>query len=159
MKLVLILAMAKYFADTKTECTAQDIVKAGALVGIPMLMVLVQPDLGTALTYLPIAIMGLFLGGMKAKHAVVILVIGALLAPVAWHVLKPYQRDRLTSFMQPEADCPRSWIPGDAVAGGRRFGRDLRQGHGPRQPDARANSCRYRIPTSFSRPSPRSMDL
>ncbi len=82
----------------------QDIVKAGALVGVPMLMVLAQPDLGTALTYLPIAIMGLFLGGMKAKHALVILVIGALLAPVAWHVLKPYQRDRLTSFMQPEAD-------------------------------------------------------
>src|SRR5665811_2149457 len=80
VKLVLILAMAKYFADTKSECTAQDIVKAGALVGVPMLMVLVQPDLGTALTYLPIAIMGLFLGGMKARHAVVILVLGALLA-------------------------------------------------------------------------------
>jgi rod shape determining protein RodA len=104
VKLVLILAMAKYFADIKTECTTQDIMKAGALVGIPMLMVLRQPDLGTALTYLPIAIMGLFLGGMKAKHAVVIVLIGAMLAPVAWHVLKPYQRDRLTSFMEPEAD-------------------------------------------------------
>jgi len=104
VKLVLILAMAKYFADTKSECTAQDIVKAGALVGVPMLMVLVQPDLGTALTYIPIAVMGLFLGGMKARHALVILVLGALLAPVGWHVLKPYQRDRLTSFMEPEAD-------------------------------------------------------
>jgi rod shape determining protein RodA len=105
VKLVLILAMAKYFADMKTECTAQDIVKAGALVGVPMLMVLAQPDLGTALTYLPIAVMGLFLGGMKARHALVILVVGALLAPVGWHVLKPYQRNRLTSFMEPEADA------------------------------------------------------
>ncbi|HLI61856.1 MAG TPA: rod shape-determining protein RodA [Terriglobales bacterium] len=104
VKLVLILAMAKYFADNRSECTAQDIVKAGALVGIPMLLVLAQPDLGTALTYAPIAIMGLFLGGMKWKHAAVILLIGALLAPVAWHILKPYQRDRLTSFLQPEAD-------------------------------------------------------
>jgi rod shape determining protein RodA len=104
VKLVLILAMAKYFADSKSECTAQDIVKAGALVGVPMLMVLAQPDLGTALTYLPIAIMGLFLGGMKAKHALIIVVLGVLLAPVGWHVLKPYQRDRLTSFLQPEAD-------------------------------------------------------
>jgi len=104
VKLVLILAMAKYFADTKSECTAQDVVKAGALVGVPMLMVLKQPDLGTALTYIPIAIMGLFLGGMKARHALVIVVIGAMLAPVAWHVLKPYQKDRLTSFMEPEAD-------------------------------------------------------
>jgi rod shape determining protein RodA len=104
VKLVLILAMAKYFADNKGECDAQDIVKAGALVGIPMLMVLIQPDLGTALTYLPIAIMGLFLGGMKAKHALVIVLIATLLAPVAWHVLKPYQRDRLTTFIEPEAD-------------------------------------------------------
>jgi rod shape determining protein RodA len=104
VKLVLILAMAKYFADNKGECDAQDIVKTGALVGIPMLMVLIQPDLGTALTYLPIAIMGLFLGGMKAKHALAIVLIATLLAPVAWHVLKPYQRDRLTTFIEPEAD-------------------------------------------------------
>ncbi len=104
VKLVLILAMAKYFADNRGECDAQDIVKAGALVGIPMLMVLAQPDLGTALTYLPIAVMGLFLGGMKAKHGLIILLIGALLAPVGWHFLKPYQQDRLTSFMEPEAD-------------------------------------------------------
>ncbi len=105
VKLVLILAIAKFFTDSvKGECTAQDVVKAGALVGIPMLMVLAQPDLGTALTYVPIAIMGLFLGGMKAKHALVIVAVAALLAPVAWHVLKPYQRDRLTSFMEPEDD-------------------------------------------------------
>ena len=57
--------------------------KAGALVGIPMLMVLAQPDLGTALTYLPIAIMGLFLGGMKVKHAVIIVAIGTCLR--RWH--------------------------------------------------------------------------
>jgi rod shape determining protein RodA len=105
VKLVLILAMAKYFSDNvKGDADGQDLVKAGALVGIPMLMVLTQPDLGTALTYTPIAIMGLFLGGMKARHALVVLALAALLAPVAWHVLKPYQRDRLTSFMQPEAD-------------------------------------------------------
>jgi rod shape determining protein RodA len=105
VKLVLILAMAKYFSDNvKGEADGQDLVKAGALVGIPMLMVLVQPDLGTALTYLPIAIMGLFLGGMKARHALIVLAIAALLAPVGWHVLKPYQRARLTSFMEPEAD-------------------------------------------------------
>jgi rod shape determining protein RodA len=89
VKLVLILAMAKYFADNKGECDAQDIVKAGGLVGIPMLMVLAQPDLGTALTYTPIAIMGLFLGGMRAKHALIIIFIATLLAPVGWHVLNP----------------------------------------------------------------------
>src|SRR6266700_1900064 len=105
VKLILILAVAKYFADLQQrELSWSDFIKAGALVGIPMLMVRAQPDLGTALTYLPIAVMGLFLGGMKAKHALVIVLIATLLAPVAWHVLKPYQKDRLTTFIEPEAD-------------------------------------------------------
>src|SRR5262249_24102597 len=55
VKLVLILAMAKYFSDNvKAEPDGQDMIKAAALVGVPMLMVLAQPDLGTALTYMPI---------------------------------------------------------------------------------------------------------
>ncbi|HUK24420.1 MAG TPA: rod shape-determining protein RodA [Terriglobales bacterium] len=105
VKLILILAVAKYFADlSQRELSWSDFMKAGAIVGIPMLMVLRQPDLGTALTYLPIAVMGLFLGGLRFKQAAIVIVAGALLLPVAWHVLKPYQRDRLTSFMHPEAD-------------------------------------------------------
>jgi rod shape determining protein RodA len=105
VKLILILAVARYFADLRQrELALPDLVKAGLLVGVPMLMVLAQPDLGTSLTYLPIALMGIYLGGLRPKHAMVILLLGALLAPVAWHVLKPYQRERLTSFMEPEAD-------------------------------------------------------
>ena len=67
-------------------------------------MVLRQPDLGTALTYMPIAVMGLFLGGLKWKHAVAILLVVAVMLPVAYKVMKPYQRERLTSFLEPEAD-------------------------------------------------------
>jgi rod shape determining protein RodA len=79
--------------------------KAGMIVGIPMLLVLKQPDLGTALTYVPVAIMGLFLGGMRAKHALILLLIAGILMPAVWHYgLKPYQKERLTSFMAPEAD-------------------------------------------------------
>ena len=138
----------------RSECTTQDIVKAGALVGVPMLMVLAQPDLGTALTYLPIAIMGLFLGGMKAKHAVVILAIAALLAPVAWHVLKPYQRDRLTSFMEPEADSQgRGYqvIQSLVAVGPAAFSAKER----PKAARRRASFCRCRIPTSSLPPLPR----
>ena len=59
VKLILILAVAKYFADLQQrELSWSDFMKAGAIVGFPMLLVLVQPDLGTALTYLPVAIMG-----------------------------------------------------------------------------------------------------
>jgi rod shape determining protein RodA len=106
VKLILILAVAKYFADLhQRELSWSDFLKAGAIVGFPMLMVLAQPDLGTALTYMPIAVMGLFLGGLRGKQAMVVLVIAGLLLPVAWiKVLKPYQKERLTSFVNPEAD-------------------------------------------------------
>src|SRR5437868_8835716 len=105
VKLILILAVAKYFADlNEKELSWGDFIKAGAIVGVPMLMVLAQPDLGTALTYIPIAIMGLFLGGVRAKQALAVLLLAGLIMPLAWHKLKPYQKDRLISFMEPEAD-------------------------------------------------------
>src|SRR6266849_6288605 len=109
VKLILILAVAKYFADLhERELSWPDFLKAGAIVGFPMLMVLAQPDLGTALTYLPVAIMGLFLGGLRWKQALPIVLIGAVLVAAVFfsdrvHVLKPYQKDRLTSFINPDA--------------------------------------------------------
>src|SRR6266446_1439342 len=109
VKLILILAVAKYFADLhQRELSWSDFIKAGAMVGFPMLMVLAQPDLGTALTYLPVAIMGLFLGGLRWKQALIVLMIMGLLVPVAWmKVLKSYQKERLTSFINPDADRQR----------------------------------------------------
>jgi rod shape determining protein RodA len=105
VKLILILAVAKYFADLhQRELSWSDFVKAGAMVGVPMLMVLAQPDLGTALTYIPIAVMGLFLGGLRARQALTVVLLAGLMMPLAWHGLKPYQRERLTSFVEPEAD-------------------------------------------------------
>jgi rod shape determining protein RodA len=107
VKLILILAVAKYFADLhhKSDLSWSYFQKAGMIVGVPMLMVLAQPDLWTALTYMPIAIMGLFLGGVRAKQALTVLLLAGLLMPIAFlKVLKPYQRERLTSFMNPDAD-------------------------------------------------------
>ena len=69
-----------------------------------MLMVLAQPDLGTALTYLPIAIMGLFLGGLRWKQAATVIVLAGLCMPLAWHHMKDYQKARLVSFRDPDAD-------------------------------------------------------
>jgi rod shape determining protein RodA len=110
VKLILILSVAKYFADLRhRELSWPDFIKAGAIVGIPMLMVLAQPDLGTALTYVPIAIMGVFLGGMQWKQGVLVALlaligVGAVFFVPRVHVLKSYQKQRLTSFMDPEND-------------------------------------------------------
>src|ERR1700756_5756571 len=93
VKLILILAVAKFFAEMRQrELSWSDFFKAGAIIGVPMLLVLKQPDLGTALTYMPIAIMGLFLGGLRAKQALIVVVLAGLMMPLAWHKLKPYQK-------------------------------------------------------------------
>src|SRR5208337_3749186 len=82
VKLILILAVAKYFADLhQRELSWSDFIKAGAMVGVPMLMVLAQPDLGTALTYLPIAVMGLFLGGLRTRQALIVVLLAGLMMP------------------------------------------------------------------------------
>ncbi|HWR16438.1 MAG TPA: rod shape-determining protein RodA [Terriglobales bacterium] len=106
VKLVLILAMAKYFADNQfRDMTLRDLIKAGSIVGVPFMLVLVQPDLGTALTYVPIAVMGLFLGGMKFRHAALILILAAIVAVPAYHYgLKQYQKDRIRTFIDPDVD-------------------------------------------------------
>src|SRR5271170_8501249 len=110
VKLILILAVAKYFAELRhRELSWPDLIKAGAIVGIPMLMVLAQPDLGTALTYLPIAVMGIFLGGLQWRQGLSVVLLAALGVGAVFftprvHVLKSYQKQRLTSFLEPEAD-------------------------------------------------------
>ena len=108
VKLVLIVAIARYFWNLSgRDLTWGDIGKAFALVCIPMLLVLKQPDLGTALTYLPILLCGLFLGGLRLKQAGILLLLFAILGGGIWKtgkLLKPYQKARLTSFMDPDSD-------------------------------------------------------
>jgi rod shape determining protein RodA len=108
VKLVLILAVARYFVGLAgRRLTWMDIFKAMAMVGIPMLLVLKQPDLGTALTYSPILLAGLFLGGIDWKKGTILVVSGFLLVGIAFSsskILKPYQKARLTSFMNPGSD-------------------------------------------------------
>lgn len=107
VKLVIILAVAKYFADlTQRELTWPDILKAGAIVLVPMALVLKQPDLGTALTYLPALLAGLVLANIRWQQALTILLLGGIMVVPVWHWgLKPYQKARLTSFMNPENDA------------------------------------------------------
>jgi rod shape determining protein RodA len=108
VKLVLILVVARYFANLGGRfLTWRDIFKALALVGVPMLLVLVQPDLGTTLIYTPILIAGLFLGGISWRQGLILVGCGLVLIVGAWSsgkVLKPYQKARLTSFVNPDND-------------------------------------------------------
>ncbi len=110
VKLVLILAAARFFWEivaNGSEMRWPDVARSFALIGGPMLLVLSQPDLGTALTYTPILVVGLFMGGLRLRHAIILLLGFGLLTTVVWRsgkILKPYQKARLTSFTNPEND-------------------------------------------------------
>ena len=114
VKLILILAVAHYFANLGgRRLTWPDIFKALVLVGIPMALVLIQPDLGTALTYAPILVAGLFLGGVNLRQALVLTICAVALVAGVWtdgfgigriKVLKGFQKARLTSFLNPDND-------------------------------------------------------
>ena len=108
VKLILIVALARYFWGLAgRDLTWADVGKAFALVGLPMLLVLKQPDLVTALTYVPVLLMGLVLGGIRLRQALILIVAVAGIGTIAWNtgkLLKPYQKARLTSFMNPDDD-------------------------------------------------------
>lgn len=122
VKLVIIIVVARYFAGSGASRPGAggavgagtsapgwtpgwaDIARIGLLVGVPMLLVLAEPDLGTALTYLPIAGMGLLLGRLRWRHFALLGLAGVLVLPLAWRRMHPYQKARLESFIRPEAD-------------------------------------------------------
>ena len=106
VKLVVVLLAARYLTELKTEqLELSDLVKLGGLVGLPMALVMIQPDLGTALTYFPILASGVFLAGLRWQHGVAILVIVALVLPLGYfYVLKDYQKARLVSFQDESQD-------------------------------------------------------
>jgi rod shape determining protein RodA len=105
VKIVLLLLMARYLAELKTErLDIRDLLKLGGLVGIPLVLVMRQPDLGTALTYLSILGAGVFLAGLRWKHVVAMVLGAALLLPLGWLMLQDYQKARLASFLDPTRD-------------------------------------------------------
>ncbi|MFQ5847111.1 MAG: rod shape-determining protein RodA [Candidatus Methylomirabilales bacterium] len=105
MKLAFIVVLARYFEDHKDrlgELRLFVIPAVGAL--IPILLILGQPDLGTA-TLLGLLTLSVFLlVGLRFKHLLFLTLTGAALAPVLWSFLKVYQRQRLLVFLYPQLD-------------------------------------------------------
>jgi rod shape determining protein RodA len=83
---------------------ASTILKLGAIVGIPVLLVFLQPDMGLALTFLPLVFVGLYYGGLPARGWVAIIVILAVLCGGGWFLLKDYQKARIGTFLNPDSD-------------------------------------------------------
>jgi rod shape determining protein RodA len=77
----------------------------GAIVGAPWLMILIQPDLGSCIVWVPVLLSMMLVGHIPKRWLILMLVIGLALVPLVVHFgLKPYQYSRITTFLDPEAD-------------------------------------------------------
>jgi rod shape determining protein RodA len=105
IKLNLILALANYIGSRREAMASlASLIVPIALTAIPFALVLLQPDLGTALMLVPIFFAMLFAGGARIKHLVIMLILGLASLPFFWHFLHGYQKQRLLVFINPNID-------------------------------------------------------
>lgn len=85
--------------------SAREAAAVAGLVLLPAALVLVEPDLGVALTYLPVLGAALWLGGLPARVWVALVLVAAAAGVGAWHtVMKPYQKERVLTLLDAERD-------------------------------------------------------
>ena len=143
-KLSVTLALARYFAEDPKRggYDLRDLAIPGVMVMVPLVLVLKQPDLGTALMLLLTSSLIIMIAGIRVRSVIVVLLIGATIAsavflvpPVRhgiWGKLKPYQQNRIRAFVDPGSDPLGSGYHANqskiAVGSGQITGKGFRQG-------------------------------
>jgi rod shape determining protein RodA len=105
-KLVIILLVARFMTELKGDVlTIKDLLKVSGLVFVPAILINIEPDLGTSLTYLPILGVGVFLAGMPWRYWAAIGIIFILvLLPGYRYALKDYQKERVKVLLGEDQD-------------------------------------------------------
>ena len=98
-KLVYILALAWYLRYRSNYRSLNALIGPFALTLLPMVLILLEPDLGTVLLMMPILFTMLFVAGAKVKHLLIIILMALLVSPLLWHKMKTYQRRRISSVL------------------------------------------------------------
>jgi rod shape determining protein RodA len=104
-KITFIFALAKYLGGARDRIEKpKALIVPLAMAAVPMLLIFKEPDLGTALIFIPILFTMLLIAGARLKHILLVLGAGLVTAPFIWLFLKDYQRARLLVFLNPNAD-------------------------------------------------------
>lgn len=105
-KLTVLLLLAKYFSQKHVEIySSSHIVASGIYVLLPAALTLSQPDLGSTIVFVVLWLAMLLFSGIKRKHLLSIIMAGAIVAAGTWvFALKPYQKERVISFINPYLD-------------------------------------------------------
>ncbi len=105
-KLAIVLVLAKYlqYDEPAYGYSLRDLRALFVFVAPLTLLTLVQPDLGTAVVLFLIFISVILMGGLRLRSLLYLVATGLTLLPIAWHFLKPYQRNRIWTFLNPDLD-------------------------------------------------------
>ena len=99
LKLASVIALASYLQYRRSYRRFGGLLVPLVVSTLPLGLVLLQPDLGTALLLIPVMLVMLFAAGARVKHLSVIVLIGVLALPIAWRQIKGYQRARVTAVL------------------------------------------------------------
>lgn len=104
-KIVLILTLAKYLTElNKSYLTKRDLITLAGITLVPMVLITMQGDLGTALTFFPILVGTAVVAGLRMRFLLVVMLIVVCIAPLGWFTLKDYQKQRILVTFDPELD-------------------------------------------------------
>jgi rod shape determining protein RodA len=105
-RLVVALVLAMTYGEGRRGArTMSDLLTGGILLGVPLLLIEQQPDLGTAVTLVPVYLGIVFVAGMRLKWLAIAGLVGVLLSPLVWmFVLHDYQKERVETFLDPSKD-------------------------------------------------------
>ena len=104
MKLAVPMMCAWYMHERPLPPTFKDLVAMGLMIAVPTALIVVQPDLGTALLIAASGLIVMLLAGMHFRIILVSLPLLAGAAWGAWHFIHDYQRQRILTFLNPESD-------------------------------------------------------
>ena len=105
-RIVVALALAGFYgAINRSPRKLTGLVAGGAILGLPAFLIYKQPDLGTAVTLIPVFLGIVYLAGIRMRWLVIASVIAVLLSPVVWmYGLRDYQKERIETFLDPSKD-------------------------------------------------------
>ena len=110
-KIAYILALAWYLRHRSSYRNLTGLIGPFALTMLPMVLILLEPDLGTVLLFLPILFGMLFAAGARIKHLLAIIMIAVLCSPALYLLMKDYQRERVQVLLKQNSEDP-YWLRG-----------------------------------------------
>ena len=104
MKLAVPLMVAAYLNRCQLPPRLRDIVVCAVIIGVPVVLTAIQPDLGTSLLVASAAVIVVLLAGLSWKLIGLVAALGAAGLPVLWMNMHNYQRQRVLTFLDPDSD-------------------------------------------------------